>query len=73
MNLTEELKWRGLMMDGIGPIEKVLNEGPTTFYVGTDPTGPSLHVGHLLAFVVARLLQQRGHKPIVLVGLYIKN
>ena len=55
-------------MDGIGPIESVLNGGPTTFYVGTDPTGPSLHVGHLLAFVVARLLQQRGHKPIVLVG-----
>ena len=68
MNLIEELKWRGLMMDGIGPIEKTLNEGSTTFYVGTDPTGPSLHVGHLLAFVVARLLQQRGHKPIVLVG-----
>ena len=68
MNLTEELKWRGLMTDSIGPIEKVLNEESTTFYVGTDPTGPSLHVGHLLAFVVARLLQLRGHKPIILVG-----
>lgn len=68
MNLIEELKWRGLMSDSVGPIAKVFNEGQTTFYVGTDPTGPSLHVGHLLAFVVARLLQQRGHKPIVLVG-----
>lgn len=68
MNLIEELKWRGLMNDSVGQLASVLNEGNATFYVGTDPTGPSLHVGHLLAFVVARLLQQRGHKPIVLVG-----
>ena len=68
MNLVEELKWRGLISNILGGTEEQLEKEPTTFYVGTDPTGKSLHVGHLLAFVVARLLQQRGHKPIILVG-----
>lgn len=68
MNLVEELKWRGLISNILGGTEEQLEKEPTTFYVGTDPTGKSLHVGHLLAFVVARLLQKHGHKPIVLVG-----
>jgi tyrosyl-tRNA synthetase len=52
----------------IGGTSEQLEKESTTFYVGTDPTGKSLHVGHLLAFVVARLLQNHGHKPIVLIG-----
>ena len=68
MTLSEELKWRGLVSNMIGGTSEQLEKESTTFYVGTDPTGKSLHVGHLLAFVVARLLQQYGHKPIVLVG-----
>lgn len=68
MTLTEELKWRGLVSNMIGGTNEQLEKECTTFYVGTDPTGKSLHVGHLLAFVVARLLQQHGHKPIILVG-----
>lgn len=68
MNLIEELKWRGLVSNMIGGTSEQLEKESTTFYVGTDPTGKSLHVGHLLAFVVARLLQNRGHKPIVLIG-----
>lgn len=68
MTLVEELKWRGLLSNMISGTEEQLEKEPTTFYVGTDPTGKSLHVGHLLAFVVAKLLQKRGHKPIVLVG-----
>jgi len=71
MNLLQELKWRGLIesdSSSIGDLNKLLNKEQTTFYVGTDPTGKSLHIGHLLAFIVARLLQQHGHKPIVLVG-----
>lgn len=68
MTLSEELKWRGLVSNMIGGTSEQLEKESTTFYVGTDPTGKSLHVGHLLAFVVARLLQQHGHKPIVLVG-----
>lgn len=68
MTLIEELKWRGLVSNMIGGTSEQLEKESITFYVGTDPTGKSLHVGHLLAFVVARLLQQYGHKPIVLVG-----
>lgn len=67
MNLYEELKWRGLVASTSGDLNDLL-KNKTTFYVGTDPTGNSLHVGHLLAFIVARLLQSHGHKPIILVG-----
>jgi tyrosyl-tRNA synthetase len=65
--LIEELKERGLMSSVSGDLYEVFSK-PTTFYVGTDPTGDSLHVGHLLAFTTAKLLQSYGHRPIVLVG-----
>ena len=57
MTLIEELKWRGLVSNMIGGISEQLEKESTTFYVGTDPTGKSLHVGHLLAFVQGRLGQ----------------
>ena len=65
--LIEELKERGLIASTSGNLEELLSK-PTTFYVGTDPTADSLHLGHLLAFTTARLLQSYGHKPIVLLG-----
>ena len=65
--LINELKERGLMSSVSGDLYEVFSK-PTTFYVGTDPTGDSLHVGHLLAFTTAKLLQKYGHRPIVLVG-----
>lgn len=65
--LIEELKERGLRSSFSGDLYDVFSK-PTTFYVGTDPTGDSLHVGHLLAFTTAKLLQSYGHRPIVLVG-----
>lgn len=68
MTLIEELKQRGLIANIVGGTEEQLEKESTTFYVGTDPTGPSLHVGHLLAFVVAKMMQSKGHKPIILVG-----
>ena len=69
-DLFSEIKWRGLAQSNTcsGDLYHLLNGKGTTFYVGTDPTGKSLHVGHLLAFIVARILQSHGHKPIVLVG-----
>ena len=67
--LFNELKERGLMFDVSGDFYKVFST-PTTFYVGTDSTGDSLHVGHLLAFTTAKLLQSYGHKPIVLIGSF---
>lgn len=65
--LIEELKERGLIASRSGNLEELLSK-PTTFYVGTDPTADSLHLGHLLAFTTAKLLQSYGHKPIVLLG-----
>jgi len=69
MTLFEELKWRGLIKDMTSPeIEKLLNEGKVTFYIGTDPTGDSLHIGHLSSFLICNRLAKCGHHPIILVG-----
>lgn len=67
MTLLEELNFRGLIASTSGNLVELLSK-PTTFYVGTDPTADSLHLGHLLAFTTAKLLQKYGHKPIVLLG-----
>jgi len=48
--------------------ERRLGEGPATFYVGFDPTGSSLHIGHLLPVMAMRWLQSCGHRPVALVG-----
>ncbi|WBB77080.1 tyrosine--tRNA ligase [Micromonospora sp. WMMD1128] len=69
-SLTEDLLWRGLIQDSTGPDElRALLDGPSaTFYVGFDPTAPSLHVGNLMQVVTARRLQRAGHRPLLLVG-----
>lgn len=69
MTLVEELKWRGLMKDISSPeLEEKLNQGGLTFYIGTDPTADSLHVGHLSSFLISKRLKDAGHNPILLVG-----
>ncbi len=69
MKLFDELKWRGLIDNITSPeLEQKLNEGCLTFYIGTDPTGDSLHIGHLSSLLVAQRLFNAGHKPIILVG-----
>lgn len=69
MTLYEELKWRGLIKDVTSPeLEKKLNEGGMTFYIGTDPTAPSMHIGHLSSFLIANRLKKHGHNPILLIG-----
>ena len=68
--LIEDLNWRGLLYqqtDAEG-MEKLLNEGPTTLYVGVDPTADSMHIGHIVPLLTLRRFQQAGHKPILLVG-----
>lgn len=69
MKLSEELKWRGLINDISDPeiLNKLDNE-KVTFYIGTDPTGDSLHIGHYSSFSMARRLKEKGHNPILLVG-----
>ncbi len=69
MTLFEELKWRGLIKDVSSPdIERKINEEKLIFYLGTDPTASSLHVGHLAIFLTAKRLKDAGHKCILLVG-----
>lgn len=69
MNLYEDLKWRGLIKDISSPdLEKKLNEDKLTFYIGTDPTADSMHIGHFSSFLIATRLAKYGHKPILLIG-----
>lgn len=69
MTLYEELVWRGLIKDISNKdlIEK-LNNGGLTFYIGTDPTADSLHIGHFSSFLISKRLKDAGHHPILLVG-----
>ena len=69
MTFFEELKWRGVVKDISSPeLENKLNNESLTFYLGTDPTADSLHIGHYASFVTAKRLARHGHKPIILVG-----
>ena len=69
MTLYEELEWRGLIKDISNPdlIDK-LNKGGLTFYIGTDPTGDSLHIGHFSSFLISKRLKDAGHNPLLLIG-----
>lgn len=69
MKLYDELKWRGLI-ENITDEEIIdkINNGGLTFYIGTDPTGDSLHIGHYSTFSMATRLKKGGHNPILLVG-----
>ncbi len=69
MTLFEDLKWRGLIKDITSPeLEEKLNKGGMTFYIGTDPTADSMHIGHLSSFLITKRLKDAGHHPILLVG-----
>ena len=69
MTLFEDLKWRGLIKDISSPdLEEKLNKGGMTFYIGTDPTADSLHIGHLSSFLISKRLKDAGHHPLLLVG-----
>ncbi len=69
MNLLQELKWRDLLYDLTDPdLENAFERESLTFYVGADPTADSLHVGHLISYLVSKRLQDRGHNPILVIG-----
>jgi tyrosyl-tRNA synthetase len=69
-DVIDDLLWRGLLQDstGLDELRAHLAGGPVTFYVGFDPTAPSLQVGNLVQVLTARRLQRAGHKPLLLVG-----
>lgn len=68
-NIIDELTWRGLInqstdLDNL----REATQAPITLYCGFDPTGPSLHAGHLVPLLMLRRFQEAGHTPIVLAG-----
>ncbi len=68
-NIIDELQWRGLIAQStdVDELRKQLEE-PTSVYVGFDPTGPSLHAGHLVPLLMLRRFQLAGHHPVALAG-----
>ena len=69
MTFFDELITRGVVKDISSPeLKDKLNNESLTFYLGTDPTADSLHIGHYASFVTAKRLALHGHKPIILVG-----
>jgi tyrosyl-tRNA synthetase len=69
-DLLDELQWRGLVALSTDEeaLRKDLNETKITYYIGFDPTAPSLHLGNLVQLLFMRRLQLAGHKPLALIG-----
>ena len=68
--LIDDLQWRGLVAQStdLESLSRALDEGPLTYYIGFDPTAPSLHLGNLLQIQTMRRFQAHGHRPLALVG-----
>ncbi|WP_167675081.1 tyrosine--tRNA ligase [Rhodococcus sp. B10] len=69
-NIIDELTWRGLIAQStdLDELKKATSGEPITLYAGFDPTGPSLHAGHLVPLLALKRFQRAGHRPIVLAG-----
>jgi len=68
--LLKDLQWRGLINDctDYEGLEKALDEKQLSLYCGVDATADSMHIGHLIPFLVLKRFQNADHKPIVLIG-----
>ena len=68
--IIDELSWRGLINQStdLDALKEAAAAGPITLYCGFDPTGPSLHAGHLVPLLMLARFQRAGHNPIVLAG-----
>ncbi|MBJ6359736.1 tyrosine--tRNA ligase [Paenibacillus sp. GCM10012307] len=70
MNIIDELEWRDAInqqTDAEG-LRDLANEKPVSLYCGVDPTGDSMHIGHLIPFMVLKRFQLAGHRPVILIG-----
>ena len=69
-NIWQDLQWRGLIAQSTDEkvLADLLNNQSITFYIGFDPTAPSLHLGNLMQILLAKRLQLARHKPLALVG-----
>lgn len=70
MNIVDELSWRGAIKDQTDAegLRERVEEGPIGLYCGVDPTGDSLHIGHLIPFIMLKRFQLAGHRPVILIG-----
>jgi tyrosyl-tRNA synthetase len=70
MDLLKDLQWRGIIYQQTDEegLRETLDNEKISLYCGMDPTGDSMHIGHLLPFLTLRRFQNHGHRPIVLVG-----
>lgn len=70
-DILEDLKWRGAINQETDPegLRKYLKEHDDfALYCGTDPTGDSLHIGHLIPFMILKRFQLAGYKPVIVIG-----
>ena len=70
MNIIDDLMWRGAinqMTDEEG-LRQLTQEKAVSLYCGVDPTGDSMHIGHLIPFMILRRFQLAGHRPVILIG-----
>ncbi|MCR8643605.1 tyrosine--tRNA ligase [Paenibacillus sp. N1-5-1-14] len=70
MNIIDELLWRDAInqqTDAEG-LREYVESNKISLYCGVDPTGDSMHVGHLIPFMVMRRFQLSGHNPVILIG-----
>lgn len=69
-NIMAELAWRGAInqVTDQPALTKITNERKISLYEGVDPTGPSLHIGHLVSLMILKRFQQFGHKPYIVIG-----
>lgn len=70
MTILDELKWRGAInqqTDEAG-LSDLVKEKAVGLYVGIDPTGDSMHIGHLIPFMILKRFQLAGHKPVIVIG-----
>ncbi|WP_090715075.1 tyrosine--tRNA ligase [Paenibacillus typhae] len=70
MNIIDELEWRDAInqqTDAEG-LRELTNTKAVSLYCGVDPTGDSMHIGHLIPFMVLRRFQLAGHRPVILIG-----
>jgi len=70
MNIIDELEWRGAInqqTDAEG-LRKLSEEKAISLYCGVDPTGDSMHIGHLIPFIILKRFQLAGHRPVILIG-----
>jgi tyrosyl-tRNA synthetase len=70
VNILDELAWRGAInqqTDEEG-LRELTEEKSVSLYCGIDPSGDSMHVGHLIPFMILKRFQLAGHKPVILIG-----